>query len=226
MGGEQRPSDIWLVTDRSETVETFSPLIEASGRLGLEVFRLPAIAEAYFALAGDPDVGGVILDLPVTRERTDENGAIAAAMTLREARPQLSIMLLTSAAERESGETEEVFDLVVDRDVACAHWPVYEARLLRDMGRWKQAEDERGRRMHELIDRTLAGDATPAEQQELASLRADVERPFAPLALAAEARWAAELDTQEARLARLEEISTRLDRALSGETTARVRRPA
>lgn len=226
MGDERRKGEVWLITARSQTTEALLPVMTASGALHVEVLQSPRSVDVLLSLAGEPEIGGIILDLPVTRERTDENGAVTAALSLREARPQLAIMLLTSAAERELAETEEVFDMVVDRDVALSHWPVYETRLLRDMGRWGQALDERNRRLSYLVDRTFTGDATTGEHEELARLRADVERPFAATIEAAHQRWIAELDAQDARLARLEEISAKLDRALSGELSSRIRRPA
>jgi hypothetical protein len=173
------------------------------------------------ALASSPDVGAIVLDAHTIGVETISDGATLGALSsLRAIRPELPLVLLSDSTDDEPGEAEDVFDMVVDRVKVSAHWPVYEARLLRSMGRYEDAMNDKLRRIRDLVDHQIDGTLTADGERELASLRSDVERPAnAQMARLAGARRA-RLDAEDERLARLETIVTRLHREVANLSQA------
>lgn len=213
MGDERQRTEVVLVTDRSDVEDLMLPLIEASGKLTGDVFRSMRSFDVLLALADAPEVGAVILDEHVigTMPGQEDEGFLPLS-SLRAIRPELPIVLLTDNPGTEPSEAADIFDMVVERESVGDRWSVYEARLLRLMGRYEDAMSDKLRRIRALVDDQTAGTLTEQGEQELALLRADVERPAnAQVAVMAATRHA-QLDAQDERLARLQGIVDRLQR--------------
>ena len=67
---------------------------------------------------------------------------------------------MIDATDSEPAEAADIFDLVFNRERAEASWPVYEARLLRLMGRYQDAMNDKLRRIRELVNDQVSGQLT------------------------------------------------------------------
>jgi hypothetical protein len=215
MDGERQRTEVVLITDRPEVAEVVPPLIEASGKLTVDVLESISMRslDVYFALASAPEVGAVVLDEHVIgATASQDKGEFLAVSSIRAIRPELPIVLLIDASAAEPGEAADIFDMVIERERVETSWYVYEVRLLRLMGRYEDAMSDKLRRIRALVDDQIAGRLTEQGERELDVLRSDVERPAnAQMAMVVRTRQA-QLDAQDERLARLQDIVDRLQR--------------
>jgi hypothetical protein len=172
------PALIWLVGGKKADAREQKQLLEQAAELQVVLVPLRERVDEYADLAANPDTGAVLLSASLWKRSDHTYSSADLAAFLRSLRPELPIYLITS----EPDDDIDAFDGVLMARELRKRPDVYGPRLLRAAGRYQTALSERQRRLQELLDRELAavsGDIAPlgaAEIDELAALRADMER--------------------------------------------------
>lgn len=201
---------VWLVAGSDAAAQECQRLLEQSGQLDVRRVPLRASVEEHADLAANPDTGAIVIADTIARQVRGAYNSTVIADYLRALRVELPIFILCSDA----AACEE--PLAADGTFTVAELrrrpEVYAGRILRALGRYHAALSGRQQRLQELIDRQLAGSLSPAEAEELAELRADVERP-SEVRLAKQAeQHAVDLADRRHLVEQLEALAEKLNR--------------
>ncbi len=206
---------VWFIEDNKNDADEYGQLFEKAGDVNVVfVSARPAITD-YTDLLTDDRTGAIIVDQRLSDFSGVSYDGIELADYLRYLRPELPIFMLTNYADDEllQGQGGSV-DSIIDKKTVRKRAAVYVRRILRSMEHYQAALTKRQARLKELIDRKLSSGLNEAEEAELKTLRADVERPLESEMSHQEEIWKAELQAQEDRLARLEAMAQNIRDAL------------
>jgi DNA-binding NarL/FixJ family response regulator len=170
---------IWLIEDDENDAEEYKRFLEQSGQLKI-VFESPRPAVIDYAeLLTDPDTVAFIIDQRLSDFANAPYEGLDLADYLRTLRPELPIFILTNYAGNDELESKgQSADSIIKKEILRDHTDVVVARILRSIQRYEAALTEKQQRLKTLIDRKIAQGLTEAEEQELQSLREDIERPL------------------------------------------------
>jgi DNA-binding NarL/FixJ family response regulator len=203
---------VWLIDDVKTAADEYKRFLERSKKLIVgHLTPLPSM-QSYGDLINHPQTRAFIIDQRLDKAKVPYEG-IQLADHLRSLRPELPIFILTGWPDDVEGRDESV-EAIIPKDRVRKHPDVYVARILRCINRYEEALTEKQRRIKELIDLKIADRLSSEAEEELESLRADIERPAGSILAEQEARREAEFKRQAEFLERLEELTQEFRKGL------------
>lgn len=198
---------VWLIEDSENDAEEYKQLLEKAG--AIEIVFVPArpVIADYADLLTDSRTGAIIIDQRLGDFAGVSYDGIEIAEFLRSLRPELPIFILTNYADEELEDQGEAVDSIIDKKTVRKRAEVYVKRILRSVEHYQTALTEKQKRLKDLIEHKLSSGLDEADEAELQALRADLERPLGLKIARQEEIWEAELQAQEDRLSKLEEIA-------------------
>jgi hypothetical protein len=167
----------WLVGCDKLAAREWQSLLQRSQQLDVRVVPPLPRVEDYADLTVGGEAAAVLICASVVTQVEQVYSGATIADYLRALHPDLPIFLLDDGG---SGEPDSAsVDAVIAGDDLRDRPGVHSSRLLRAAGRYGAALSARQFRLQQLLDRQIAGTLDDAEAAELATLRADVERPAA-----------------------------------------------
>ena len=201
---------VYLIEDDKGDARQYKRLLEHSQRLTVDIVEpLPSITE-YAYLASDPRTGAILIDQRLSEGAGVPYEGTDVANFLRTLRSELPLIMLTNYCKDVEEDENEAIDSIFDKSNVSSHPEPYVSRLLRTMERYEDALTVNQTRLRELVDRKISDELTEDEEQELASLRADIERPI-DLVLSEQAdRWASHLQEHRELFNELDRIAKKM----------------
>lgn len=164
---------VWLIDGGEAAAAEYRRLFEQSGQLRVRRAPIRSSVDEYADLAADLETGAVIISEAIGRKTDGAYDGATIAEYLRALRAELPIFMLSTSAATDIPAADGMFTVEELR-----HRPeMYVGRILRAAGRYAEALTARQQRLKTLIDRQFEGSLSEEQAQELAELRADIERP-------------------------------------------------
>lgn len=165
--------------DQREAFHASRHLLEAAPDAGMEcIVRGPddvGDEGDYLELVDALPASAVLIDQRLGETSSAPYSGLHLAQTLREVQPMLPIFILTKYAREDELEAKGfIVDDVMSKSMLRDNPATYVGRLLRAMKRYEDARGAQGRRMRELIAKSVTTDLTAVETNELILLRADI----------------------------------------------------
>lgn len=203
-----------LVDDSDEEAGQYRRLLETAGKrkLRVEVEPVRSDVRGYLPLLQDKHTGGFILDQVLNDNDAADYTGLELADFLRAIDSRLPLFILTNYASPDLEATGRSVEEVIAKDDIREHTGTYVARMLRRLGEYDDALEQRQKRFRILIDRQLKRRLTPKEQAELEALRMEIERPTTFIAEEQEKIW-------QSHALYDEKLISKLDDALSAIST-------
>jgi len=201
---------VWLIEDDEEQADQYGRLLEIAGDNQFKVNYVavkPRITD-YEALLANDRTGAVVIDQRLSELSGVAYEGIEVAEFLRAIRPELPIFILTQHSNDDLLlEKEESVEFIIGKGDLTKRDTTYAARILRSIGRYEAALNEKQARLKELIDLKLSTGLDEKGEEELREIRADFERPMERQLTQQESSWKAEQASREKFLQRLKKMT-------------------
>lgn len=176
-----KPDTVYLVDENAEQRRAFTltlnELFEGNGIVIRSMAPLPN-PEDYAALLAGGTVAALILDQKM------EDGGVAYSGTqlsarLRSIAPKLPIFILSNYTENRSlfedgeGDVESIISKKDITDPTTHDAQIFKARFLRRLSGFVDLLDERAKRYHDLLVKSLRETLTPEEEKEIGVLETE-----------------------------------------------------
>jgi CheY-like chemotaxis protein len=202
---------VLLVEDDEKDAKRYKRFLEKSGDVAVEIIEPMTSFASYGPLISDPSTGAMVIDQRLDDATAVQYSGTQLALWIRTMVSDLPIFALTNYPG-DIDQSENVYISVFDKGKIAKDSKVYSDFIRESIQRYNAALTEKQQRLRELIDKKIDDELSESEAEELATLRADFERP-ADLILAEQSdAWESYLQEFSGLVEQLRQIGNKIDK--------------